>query len=373
MPAGVGIYFISLCGLQQNFTIRQNYFTSSKARYFKGRFTPPLGLISLLNTFYFVIYCYRVIIMKSFLRVFIAAFLIAAAVLSFASCKQNTEPETQTASDADISETEAVSDSEGDSAQAEEPATVVAQESRVYVVDSKQKNLKMRKSPSAGADEVQELPEGAEVEVEEESDGWAKVKYEDKTGWVRSDNIAEVTKSAGSTKQSGEKSSSETAKTQSTATSKESTAKTTSAKTTASKDTTAGTTSAKPTTAKSSSTGAATSKATTTKKADTSTSTVKNTTKSTTAYTGNQKPATVHIRIHGRKSGEKEITVKVNPGESYTGLMAYKAVSNKFPGESVRIEGDSIENYDPSKGVRDFYMDAYFNDAIEITATEEDD
>ncbi len=303
--------------------------------------------------------------MKSFTKILIAVLLVAAVLLPIAGCKKNTK--TDTGASSTDAKTDSTSASEGDiSLEPESETTEIAQES-VYVVDSKQKELKMRKGPSADADTVQEIPKGAEVEVEEKADGWAKIKYEDKTGWVRSDNITEVAKTEKSTRPSEGSKASETAKAQSTTASKESTVKTTSAKTTTVKDSTAKTTSSKETTSKSTS-----KEGTTTGNLIASTTTAKQTTKSTASTTGSQKPATVHIRIHGRKSGDKEITAKVNPGESYTGLMAYKTISEKFPGESVRIEGDPIVNYDPSTGIGDFYMDAYFNDAIEITITEED-
>lgn len=298
--------------------------------------------------------------MKSFTKILIAILLVAAVLLPIAGCKKNTK--TDTGASSTDAKTDSTSASEGDiSLETESETTEVAQES-VYVVDTKQKELKMRKGPSADADTVQEIPKGAEVEVEEKADGWAKIKYEDKTGWVRSDNITEVAKTEKSTRSSAASKASETTKAQSTTTSKESTVKTTSAKTTTVKDSTAKATTSKSTSKEETTTGSAVS----------STTSAKQTTKSTASTTGSQKPATVHIRIHGRKSGDKEITAKVNPGESYTGLMAYKTISEKFPGESVRIEGDSIVNYDPSTGIGDFYMDAYFNDAIKITITEED-
>ncbi|MBR5112727.1 MAG: SH3 domain-containing protein [Clostridia bacterium] len=298
--------------------------------------------------------------MKSFTKILIAVLLVAAVLLPIAGCKKNTGSDTG-ASSTDA-KTDSTSASEGDiSLEPESETTEVAQES-VYVVDTKQKELKMCKGPSADADTVQEIPKGAEVEVEEKADGWAKIKYEDKTGWVRSDNITKVAKTEKSTRSLAASKTSETTKAQSTTTSKESTVKTTSAKTTTVKDSTAKATTSKSTSKEETTTGSAVS----------STTSAKQTTKSTASTTGSQKPATVHIRIHGRKSGDKEITAKVNPGESYTGLMAYKTISEKFPGESVRIEGDPIVNYDPSTGIGDFYMDAYFNDAIEITITEED-
>ncbi|MCR5150104.1 MAG: SH3 domain-containing protein [Clostridiales bacterium] len=192
----------------------------------------------------------------------------------------------------------------------------------VFIINTKQDDLRLREKPSLEGKVLVGIPKGTKVVVEEESDGWSKVTYKGKTGWVKSDFlISEI---------------SENENFESTALllndeeSEYSNRYYISDKTK--------------------------------QKATTTTTKKVTTTKPTTINTRPPTPATVYIVIHGKIRNNMTIMKKVKPGESYTVDMAYKDVAKKYPGEPFTIKGDSVINYDPEGGIRNYYMNAYFEE-----------
>ena len=110
--------------------------------------------------------------MKSFIRIIPAIFLISIIMLSFGGCKQEDKP----AEKAETGAVETASDigtSLNEAAESEKPETAgITEQGKVFVLDSNQKKPEIRKSPSADAAAVsEEIPAGAKVTVEEETDG----------------------------------------------------------------------------------------------------------------------------------------------------------------------------------------------------------
>lgn len=261
--------------------------------------------------------------MISFIKKLSAVFFVLSLLISFTACQmgQSKKPAETSSSKAETeSETTTVATTIEES---ESETTESTTTGNVFIINTKQDDLRLRETPSLDGKVLVGIPKGTKVVVEEESDGWSKVTYKGKTGWVKSDFLIQGA--------------SETESFESTALlpndeDPEESNRYYVQETTPQKTTTT----------------------TTTKKVTT--------TKATTTNTRPQTPATVYIVIHGKTRNNMTIRKTVKPGESYTVDMAYKDVAKKYPGESFTIKGDSVINYDPECGVRNYYMNAYFDE-----------
>ena len=244
-------------------------------------------------------------IMKSFFKELSIVFLVMTLLLSIASCQLSSKQSTKATTTTTESATESTT-TETTSEKSESETTEPTTQSVIFVVNTNKDDLRLRKEPSLDADVLVGIPKDTEVVVEEEYDGWSKVTYKGKIGWVKSDYLIASSETGNDESKAlfPNDESSETS-------SRYYTPETTKSKTTTRKETT--------------------------------------TKKTTTKVTKAPKPATVEIICNKDYSN---VTVKIDPGSTYTADMAYKDVSrihNTRNNRHITIKGSNIYNAEPAK------------------------
>ena len=239
-------------------------------------------------------------------------------VLCLASCQLGSKQASQTTIAANETESESSTSAtsiEDTKNETTETTTESTTANRVYIVNTNQDALRLRKEPNLDGEVLASLPKGTKVVVEDESDGWSKVTYKGKTGWVKSDFLIEESLAD-------------------------------------SDDTVEATTKS----------GGTTSPGYTSTTKDKTTTTKKETTKKeTTEHTNVRTPARVTIVFIGRGL-TPSMDKTVWPGDSYTVEMARKDIARRFPGEPFKLKGEDIINYDPGHSPHNYKMIAYFGD-----------
>ena len=273
--------------------------------------------------------------MKRSVQALSALVLSASLLFSLLGCGEKADTGVSSATavpetTATASESTAASETVGAETTAATTAPVTAT-GKQYVVNTNQDNLRMRKEPNLDAEVLISIPKGTVVTVAEESGGWSRVSFNGKTGWVKSDYLADADSAV---LDSGE--------------------------VPAHSNSGYSLPSANPATASPAVT-----------KATSRTTTKKETTVKTTAVpTSIQTPATVTILIYGKRKNNMSMYVRVWPGETYTVEMARKDVAKKYPGEPFKIKGQDIRNYDPTTGKHYYTMQAFFNESMDSVAAQ---
>jgi cytoskeletal protein RodZ len=130
-----------------------------------------------------------VIIARIIFAVFLLALIAAIAwLVSFALSRRTPKPDTQTETETETQQYFVIDPNQENT---EEPET----ETQISITVQTTRRVNLRTEPNTDCEVITVLETGTVLELQEESDGWALVVYDDQTGYVSTDYIIVVEQS----------------------------------------------------------------------------------------------------------------------------------------------------------------------------------
>jgi uncharacterized protein YgiM (DUF1202 family) len=124
-----------------------------------------------------------VIIARIIFAVFLLALIAAIAwLVSFALSRRTPKPDTQTETETETQQYFVIDPNQENT---EEPET----ETQISITVQTTHRVNLRTEPNTDCEVITVLETGTVLELQEESDGWALVVYDDQTGYVSTDYI----------------------------------------------------------------------------------------------------------------------------------------------------------------------------------------